>query len=34
MKMHSYPPDMGEEVVWTVLEQVELLCADWADSYP
>ncbi len=25
----GYPPDLQEEAVKTVLQQVELLCADW-----
>ena len=27
---HGYPPDLQEEATKTVLEQAELLCADWA----
>ena len=30
LKMHGYPPDLREEATRTVLEQAELLCADWA----
>ena len=29
-KKHGYPPDLREEATRTVLEQAELLCADWA----
>jgi len=25
----GYPPDLQEEAVKTVLQQAELLCADW-----
>ena len=27
----GYPPDLQEEAVKTVLQQAELLCADWSD---
>lgn len=27
--MYGYPPDLQEEAVKTVLQQAELLCADW-----
>ena len=30
LKLHGYPPDLREEATRTVLEQAELLCADWA----
>lgn len=30
LKQHGYPPDLREEATRTVLEQAELLCADWA----
>ncbi len=30
LKKHGYPPDLREEATRTVLEQAELLCADWA----
>ena len=26
---HGYPPDLQEQAVKTVLDQAELLCADW-----
>jgi type I site-specific restriction-modification system R (restriction) subunit len=29
LKKYSYPPDLQEEAVKTVLAQAELLCADW-----
>lgn len=29
LKKHGYPPDLREEATRTVLEQAELLCADW-----
>jgi type I restriction enzyme, R subunit len=29
-KGHGYPPDLRKEATRTVLEQAELLCADWA----
>lgn len=28
----GYPPDLQDEAVKTVLQQAELLCADWSDS--
>jgi type I restriction enzyme R subunit len=28
----GYPPDLQEEAVKTVLQQAELLCADWSDA--
>jgi hypothetical protein len=28
----GYPPDLQEEAVRTVLQQAELLCADWSDG--
>jgi type I restriction enzyme R subunit len=30
LKRHGYPPDKQEKATLTVLEQAELLCADWA----
>ncbi len=30
LKKHGYPPDLQEEATRTVLQQAELLCADWA----
>jgi type I restriction enzyme R subunit len=30
LRTHGYPPDLQEEATRTVLEQAELLCADWA----
>ena len=30
LNRYGYPPDMQEEAVKTVLQQAELLCADWA----
>ncbi|MCC6127417.1 MAG: type I restriction endonuclease subunit R [Pirellulales bacterium] len=30
LRKHGYPPDLQEEAARTVLEQAELLCADWA----
>ena len=30
VKKHGYQPDLREEATRTVLEQAELLCADWA----
>ena len=30
LKKHGYPPDLREEATRTVLEQAELLWADWA----
>jgi type I restriction enzyme R subunit len=30
LKKHGYPPDLQEEAIKTVLQQAELLCADWA----
>ena len=29
----GYPPDLQEEAVKTVLQQAELLCADWMGGY-
>lgn len=29
LKSYGYPPDLQEEAVRTVLQQAELLCADW-----
>ncbi|MFN9291670.1 MAG: type I restriction enzyme endonuclease domain-containing protein, partial [Planctomyces sp.] len=28
----GYPPDLQEEAVKTVLQQAELLCAEWSDA--
>lgn len=28
----GYPPDLQDEAVKTVLQQAELLCADWSDA--
>ena len=28
-KAHGYPPDKQEKATQTVLEQAEMLCADW-----
>jgi type I restriction enzyme R subunit len=30
LRKHGYPPDKQEKATQTVLEQAELLCADWA----
>jgi type I restriction enzyme R subunit len=30
LKRYGYPPDKQEKATLTVLEQAELLCADWA----
>ena len=30
LRHHHYPPDKQEQATRTVLEQAELLCADWA----
>ena len=29
LKKYGYPPDLQEEAVKTVLQQAELLCAEW-----
>jgi hypothetical protein len=29
-RQHGYPPDKQEKATQTVLEQAEMLCADWA----
>jgi len=29
LKKHGYPPDLQDEAVKTVLQQAELLCAEW-----
>jgi SOS-response transcriptional repressor LexA len=34
LRKHGYPPDMEEKATRTVLEQAEVLCADWADAAP
>jgi type I restriction enzyme R subunit len=30
LRIYGYPPDKQEEATLTVLEQAELICADWA----
>ncbi len=30
LRKHGYPPDLQAEATKTVLEQAEVLCADWA----
>ena len=30
LNRYGYPPDLQEEAVKTVLQQAELMCADWA----
>jgi hypothetical protein len=30
LRKHGYPPDKQEKATHTVLQQAELLCADWA----
>ena len=30
LKKHGYPPDLQDEATKLVLEQAEVLCADWA----
>jgi type I restriction enzyme R subunit len=32
LRKHGYPPDKQEKATQTVLQQAELLCADWADG--
>ncbi len=32
LNKYGYPPDLQEEAVKTVLQQAELLCADWANG--
>ena len=32
LNRHGYPPDLQEEAVKTVLQQAELLCADWTNE--
>lgn len=32
LNRYGYPPDLQEEAVKTVLQQAELLCADWATA--
>ena len=32
LNKYGYPPDLQEEAVKTVLQQAELLCADWAEA--
>ena len=29
LNKYGYPPDLQEQAVKTVLDQAELLCADW-----
>ena len=31
LRKYGYPPDKQEKATQTVLQQAELLCADWAD---
>lgn len=30
LERHGYPPDKQEKATVTVIQQAELLCADWA----
>jgi type I restriction enzyme R subunit len=30
LRKHGYPPDKRQEAVLTVLEQVEVVCREWA----
>jgi type I restriction enzyme R subunit len=30
LRKYGYPPDKQEKATLTVLEQAELICADWA----
>ena len=30
LNFHDYPPDLQDKAVKTVLQQAEMLCADWA----
>ena len=30
LRKHGYPPDKQEKATQTMLEQAEMLCADWA----
>jgi len=30
--LRAIPPDLQEEAVKTVLQQAELLCAEWSDA--
>jgi type I restriction enzyme R subunit len=30
LRRHGYPPDKQEKATLTLLEQAELICADWA----
>ena len=32
LRKHGYPPDKQEKATQTVLQQAELLCADWAEA--
>lgn len=34
LNKYGYPPDLQEEAVKTVLQQAELLCADWTECSP
>ena len=34
LRKHGYPPDKQEKATQTVLEQAEVLCADWAETTP
>lgn len=30
LRKHGFPPDLQDEATKTVLQQAELLCAEWA----
>jgi len=32
LRKYGYPPDKQEKATQTVLQQAELLCADWAEG--
>ncbi len=32
LRKHGYPPDLQDEATKTVLQQAELLCAEWAEA--
>ena len=32
LRKHGYPPDLQAEATKLVLEQAEVLCADWAEG--
>ncbi len=32
LRKHGYPPDLQAEATKLVLEQAEVLCADWSDG--